>query len=72
MAISQEMEMSDKAKIKQDKDWVDCYICHDVFKRRRETARYCNICEKGFCEGEHGTFEGGKFGICIRCFKGLR
>ncbi len=61
---------TDKEKIGSGK-WVDCYICAHIYKRRRETARYCNICKRGFCEGEHGTFEGGRFGVCVRCYVGL-
>ncbi len=59
---------TDKEKI-IDGESVNCYICEHIYKRVRGTWRYCNICGKGFCEGEHGTFEGGKFGVCIRCYK---
>jgi hypothetical protein len=45
-----------------------CHICAHVFKRIRFTWRYCNECHKAFCEGEHGTFEGGKVGVCVRCY----
>jgi len=48
--------------------WANCYICEEIFKRKRETYRYCNICGEAFCEGEHGTFEGKKMGICVRCY----
>ncbi len=46
--------------------WVNCWICEDVFRRRRETKRYCNKCQRGFCEGEHGNFSRG-VGMCIIC-----
>jgi len=46
--------------------WADCWICADVFRRRRQTRRYCNQCERGFCEGEHGNFAY-KIGKCIIC-----
>jgi len=39
---------TDKEKIEED-GWVECYICKGMFKRRRETLRYCNTCKKGFC-----------------------
>jgi hypothetical protein len=50
-------------------EWVDCWICDEVFRRRRQTARYCYTCNRGFCEGEHGNFSHG-VGKCIAC--GLR
>ena len=46
--------------------WVNCAICEDVFRRKRETARYCTVCDRGFCEGEHGSFAFGK-GTCVIC-----
>ena len=59
-------KLTDKDKIVGGK-WVNCWICEDVFRRRRETARYCIVCEKGFCEGEHGTFAQKGVGKCIVC-----
>ena len=50
-------------------EWADCWICEEVFRRRRQTKRYCNNCERGFCEGEHGNFSH-NVGKCIAC--GLR
>jgi hypothetical protein len=47
-------------------EWVNCWICEDVFRRRRETRRYCHRCDRGFCEGEHGNFAFGK-GTCVIC-----
>lgn len=58
---------TDKHIITVDKEWADCYICEDVFLRKRKTKRYCNSCDKGFCEGEHGSFTGGRVGICLIC-----
>jgi hypothetical protein len=54
--------------------WVPCRICWDIFMRLRLTARYCNTCKRGFCEGEHGNFTGGGGGVCVRCFsrKGMQ
>jgi hypothetical protein len=50
----------------QQTGWVNCWICEDVFRRRRETARYCHNCDRGYCEGEHGSFAHGK-GTCVVC-----
>ena len=50
-------------------EWADCWICTEVFRRRRQTMRYCQKCERGFCEGEHGNFSH-NVGRCIAC--GLR
>lgn len=45
---------------------ANCWICEDVFRRRRETWRYCHTCDRGFCEGEHGNFAYG-VGKCVIC-----
>lgn len=47
-------------------EWVDCWICREVFRRRRETMRYCAACDRGFCEGEHGNFSRNR-GTCVIC-----
>ena len=47
-------------------EWAECWICEEVFRRRRQTRRYCYDCERGFCEGEHGTLAWKK-GTCIIC-----
>lgn len=47
-------------------DWANCWICEEVFARKRETRRYCSKCDRGFCEGEHGNFSRGT-GHCIIC-----
>jgi hypothetical protein len=60
-------ENTDKAKINSG-SWVPCRICWDVFGRLNLTARYCDSCERGFCEGNHGNFTGGRAGVCVRCF----
>ena len=62
---------TDKERILKDKEWVDCYICSEVFYRRRETSLYCSECERGFCLGEHGTFLKGKIVSCIHCHPSL-
>lgn len=49
-------------------DWANCKISETIFKRKRLTKRYCFHCHSGFCEGEHGTFEGKKFAVCINCY----
>lgn len=59
--------MNDKQKI-DNGEWANCYICKEVFKRKRETKRYCYECKRGFCEGEHGTFQGKKIAVCIQCY----
>lgn len=50
-------------------EWADCWICTEVFRRRRQTKRYCQKCERGFCEGEHGNFSH-TVARCVAC--GLR
>ena len=50
----------------ESNQWADCWICEQVFSRRRQTFRYCIKCERGFCEGEHGNFSRG-VGMCIIC-----
>lgn len=59
--------MTDKEKIDSG-EWAYCYICEEVFKRKRETKRYCYHCKRAICEGEHGTFQGGKFAVCLDCY----
>lgn len=49
-------------------EWAYCHICEHIFKRKRETKRYCSHCHNAFCEGEHGNFEGGRIGLCVICF----
>ena len=46
--------------------WVNCWICETVFRRKRETRRYCHDCGRGWCEGEHGNFAS-NIGKCIIC-----
>lgn len=59
--------MTDKDIIESDTDaWVPCRICSDVFRRKRETRRYCMQCLNGFCEGEHGSFAYQR-GTCVIC-----
>lgn len=59
--------MTGKEIISSD-DWANCYICEHIFKRKRMTKRYCYHCKNAFCEGEHGTFEGKRIAVCIRCY----
>jgi hypothetical protein len=56
---------TDKKRIEQG-EWVDCWICAKVFARRRETMRYCHTCERGFCEGEHGSYSR-SVATCVIC-----
>ena len=60
--------MADKSPEERIKsgEWADYWICSEAFKRRRQTLRYCAICHRGFCEGEHGNFSRGA-GMCIIC-----
>jgi hypothetical protein len=44
-------------------------LCRQIFWRIRLTGRYCHICERGFCEGEHGSFAGREMAVCVRCYK---
>jgi hypothetical protein len=46
---------------------VPCRICETVFRRLRLTVRYCAVCNKGFCEGEHGTFAIRPRATCVQC-----
>ena len=48
---------------------MPCRICQEVFLRIRLTARYCNTCERAFCEGEHDNFVGRGPAVCVRCFR---
>ena len=59
-------EMSAKELIAED-EWAECWICEEIFRRRRQTKRYCYHCDRGFCEGEHGSFAQGGIGTCIIC-----
>lgn len=63
---------TDKERILDDEEWVNCYICEQIYLRKRETLRYCNTCERGFCEGEHGTFSGRGPAHCIVCTPSLK
>lgn len=47
-------------------EWVDCWLCRDVFRRQRPSLRYCSMCDRAFCEGEHGNFARGH-GRCVIC-----
>jgi hypothetical protein len=58
--------LDDKEKIETG-SWVNCWICESVFRRRRETKRYCANCKQGCCEGEHGTFAQRPVFKCIIC-----
>ena len=49
-------------------EWVDCWICEDVFRRRTQTKRYCVTCQRGFCEGWHGSLGRG-YGTCVVCWE---
>jgi hypothetical protein len=59
---------TDETKILTKRKWVPCRICWEIFARVRPTARYCASCHRGFCEGEHGSFTGGRTGVCVRCY----
>lgn len=46
-------------------EWSDCYVCREFFGRKRVTSRFCSKCDRGYCEGEHGSTSDG--GLCIIC-----
>lgn len=54
-------------EIIEDDRWATCWICEDVFRRKRGTKRYCDECGRGFCEGEHGSFAQQNRGLCLEC-----
>lgn len=57
--------MTDRERIEAG-EWVPCRICEAVFRRKKETARFCARCDNGACEGEHGSFAYNRF-TCIIC-----
>ena len=57
---------TDREKI-ENGTGVPCRICDSVFRRIRITWRYCAECNRGFCEGEHGSFARGGRGTCVQC-----
>jgi len=59
-------DQSEDVEVIKAGGWVNCWICETVFRRRRETRRYCYTCKRGFCEGEHGSFAS-KPARCIVC-----
>jgi hypothetical protein len=60
------MDEKSAKQLIEEGEWADCWICLEVFRRRRQTLRYCHNCERGFCEGEHGNFSRG-VGTCVIC-----
>jgi hypothetical protein len=50
---------TETAKGRSDKDRitsgrrVNCWICETVFRRKRETKRYCRVCKPGDAKGEY-------------------
>ena len=63
--VDEEKKETDKDKI-DNGEWADCWVCRDIFARRRQTMRYCEHCKRAFCEGEHGNFSH-RVGSCIVC-----
>ena len=51
----------------QQGEWVNCWLCEDVFRRRTQTKRTCAKCHRGFCEGWHGSLDRG-YGTCLICW----
>ena len=45
---------------------VPCRLCENAFRRLRLTMRYCNDCQHGFCDGEHGNLVFNR-GRCVQC-----
>jgi len=64
-------ERNDEEKIAQDQ-WVPCRICEETFLRVRHTMRYCNMCKRAFCEGEHGKFTGHGPPVCVNAIDRLK
>jgi len=60
-----EEQNNDRQKIENDHA-VPCRLCENAFRRLRLTLRYCIQCNRGFCDGEHGNFAGGR-GRCVQC-----
>ena len=56
---------TDKAKIEAGHP-VPCRLCEGVYRVLTVTARYCSICERGYCQSQHGAWVGGR-GACIQC-----
>lgn len=52
-------------------EWAECWICFKEFGRQRRTNQYCHHCRRGFCEGEHGSWQGVAKGksrpLCVVC-----
>jgi hypothetical protein len=48
-------------------EWVNRWLCEDVFRRRMQTKRTCAKCQRGFCEGWHGSLDRG-YGTCVICW----
>jgi hypothetical protein len=62
-----DLRRDDQLKIADDATWVPYRICQELFFRVRLTSRYCNICKRAFCEGEHGSFARRGPGVCVQC-----
>jgi hypothetical protein len=45
------MDEKSAKQLIEEGEWADCWIYFEVFRRRRQTLRYCHNCERGFCEG---------------------
>jgi len=48
-------------------EWINCWLCEDVFRRRTQTKRTCAKCHRGFCEGWHGSLDRG-YETCLICW----
>lgn len=60
------MDEKTAKEIIEGEGWATCWICEKVFRRRLETKRYCAKCDRGFCDGQHGSFAYGR-GTCVVC-----
>ena len=58
-------------KLIDDGRWAECWICYKIFGRQRKTNQYCHRCQRGFCNGEHGSWQGVQNGkgypLCVVC-----
>ena len=60
-----------KKQIEDDEKWAECWVCFKTFGRQRKTTRWCYHCHRGFCEGEHGSWQpvtkGRSRPLCVVC-----
>jgi hypothetical protein len=47
--------------------WVACVLCEDMLREHRLMARYCNVCNNGYCQQAQGSFAVKMPARCIVC-----